>query len=637
MIIPEFLIDTTAALNGNEIPDELPQDMVPTSSRDLNESVDFLKELLTRDASVRAATGINMPLPGRSGTPGKESSLYQDPFSRSSRSSTPRSFGAKRSVGDAAAYKNDDISETPVYRSAARHINRSAVRFKGQAPGSELDDLKSQLAKTKALVDGTRSGSISPAAETPSASEPPSRLAPHANADTEELAELEREEAHLAQEKSNLETSVASDTSNLSSSDLTAEERTRLADRRRKNERQLMRVAHQQLPLVRERLSRVQERLQGSRKQEARARDQRNAQEDSALALSESRFGRDTPKSSDKSETRSDRSVAQWDRHATPPPSESSRSDRPQDYDPSRSLYQRANASSGSLPPVTSTAAGPVSRTPSVSSSTSGGAPPTSGPERAQWLREQAQRKVRERMAALGIAVPDKPASSPTLPPTSTPEPAPPAEPQQDLVPDIDALSLKREEARAARHRADQESDATLAPVSKLAPTNPFAAMASASESASASTPISFPEPAPVSKSPPTSRQFADAKDSDAEDSDAEERELARREAELEQRRAERLAAGSAAPQSVAEPETSDDEEEAELVRREAELAAHRAARLAQVQGGSDSSDEDEGPEDLDARPHPPQAHRPSYPRLENEQQTNPWGLEEASSRFPEL
>ncbi|KAG2066386.1 hypothetical protein BDR04DRAFT_1106832 [Suillus decipiens] len=49
-------------LNGNDIPDELPSELIPPSSRDLDTSVNFLKDILKNDTRARSPLGLDTPV-----------------------------------------------------------------------------------------------------------------------------------------------------------------------------------------------------------------------------------------------------------------------------------------------------------------------------------------------------------------------------------------------------------------------------------------------------------------------------------------------------------------------------------------------------------------------------------------------
>lgn len=133
------------ALNGNEIPQELPAELIPSSSRDLSESVDFLKDLLKQDTTVRNATALNLAEPGsnKDAKYSETRSFYKNPVERDA--SRP---------SDAVAYKHRE-SDSAGYRSRSRYLDRRDVRFDGQSAAEDLGEMKRQLEKTQRMLERT--------------------------------------------------------------------------------------------------------------------------------------------------------------------------------------------------------------------------------------------------------------------------------------------------------------------------------------------------------------------------------------------------------------------------------------------------------------------------------------------------
>ncbi|WFD18417.1 hypothetical protein MCAP1_000619 [Malassezia caprae] len=133
------------ALNGNEIPQELPAELIPSSSRDLSESVDFLKDLLKQDTTVRNATALNLAEPGsnKEAKYAETRSFYKNPVERDS--SRPN---------DAVAYKHRE-SDSAGYRSRSRYLDRREVQFDGQSAAEDLGEMKRQLEKTQRMLERT--------------------------------------------------------------------------------------------------------------------------------------------------------------------------------------------------------------------------------------------------------------------------------------------------------------------------------------------------------------------------------------------------------------------------------------------------------------------------------------------------
>ena len=133
------------ALNGNEIPQELPAELVPSSSRDLSESVDFLKDLLKQDTNVRNATALNLTEPGsnKDAKYTETRSFYKNPVERD----------AGR-TSDAVAYKHRE-SDSAGYRSRSRYLDRREVQFNGQSAAEDLGEMKRKLEKTQRMLERT--------------------------------------------------------------------------------------------------------------------------------------------------------------------------------------------------------------------------------------------------------------------------------------------------------------------------------------------------------------------------------------------------------------------------------------------------------------------------------------------------
>lgn len=133
------------ALNGNEIPQELPTELIPSSSRDLSESVDFLKDLLKQDTSVRNATALNLAEPGsnKDAKYAESRSFYKNPVERDT-----------NRPSDAVAYKHRE-SDSAGYRSRSRYLDRREVQFDGQSAAEDLGEMKRQLEKTQRMLERT--------------------------------------------------------------------------------------------------------------------------------------------------------------------------------------------------------------------------------------------------------------------------------------------------------------------------------------------------------------------------------------------------------------------------------------------------------------------------------------------------
>ena len=114
------------------VPDQLPSELVPPSSRDLDNSVDLVKELLKHETRSRSPSSLDAPI----------SRLK----TRSFNSSSP-SLDLNR---DATIYKHSD-SEPPggFYKPRSRHVDCDD----DDSPATDLSDMKCQLANTAHMLD----------------------------------------------------------------------------------------------------------------------------------------------------------------------------------------------------------------------------------------------------------------------------------------------------------------------------------------------------------------------------------------------------------------------------------------------------------------------------------------------------
>jgi actin cytoskeleton-regulatory complex protein PAN1 len=138
-------------LNGNDIPDELPAELVPPSSRDLDTSVNFLKDIPKNDTRARSPSSLDNPV----------SRLPKCSFNNSNSS---RAGGHQ----DTTVYKHSD-SEPPsgFYQPHSRHVDCSAVRSNSDADSlaADLFDIKRQLENTAKMLDRATEADASRTAE----------------------------------------------------------------------------------------------------------------------------------------------------------------------------------------------------------------------------------------------------------------------------------------------------------------------------------------------------------------------------------------------------------------------------------------------------------------------------------------
>ncbi|KAJ5902370.1 hypothetical protein N7495_002898 [Penicillium taxi] len=138
------------ALNGYPVPNRLPPELIPPSTRHLNDSIGTIKSLLSQDAETRKATGAFLQ-PQKTGV-----SYLKDHSFRGGGGSTP---GANRK--DATMFKNNDSAGG--YRSSARRRVGNDTRTPSPAPSSQysegeeltVEQLAKKIREAKIMLDAT--------------------------------------------------------------------------------------------------------------------------------------------------------------------------------------------------------------------------------------------------------------------------------------------------------------------------------------------------------------------------------------------------------------------------------------------------------------------------------------------------
>ena len=338
---------------------------MPASARDLNQSIDFLKDILKNETRARS--------PGN----------FDDPMSklptRSFHSDTARGAGGRQ---DATVYKHNDDHTPPggVYQPRSRHIDRDTVRTRSDDPTDDLSAMKRQLENTAKMLDRT----------------------------SEENAARTREDEELDREMSDLRYRIKRLQDDL---DYVSRGPRSYAkdDERRKLERELLHLMHEKLPDLEKRIEENQARKDKEKREQTRDRDKRN-----------DRFGRfsdrddqyprryddedryRSPYGKDRSRER-DRPRDDYDRR------DYDRRDRDRDDDRDRG-YRRSPTEDTRAPPPPPPPPNPPSI--SVSQPPPPPPPPSSTPtnmarmtkeERQAYIKAEAQRQIQERMKALGV------------------------------------------------------------------------------------------------------------------------------------------------------------------------------------------------------------------------------------------
>jgi hypothetical protein len=136
------------ALNGYPVPARLPPELIPPSTRHLNDSIGTVKSLLSQDAETRKTTGAFLQ-PQKTGV-----SYLKDHSFRGGANNQP---GATRK--DATMFKNNDSAGG--YRSSARRRVGNDTRTPSPAPSSQNsegddltpDQLRKKIREAKVMLD----------------------------------------------------------------------------------------------------------------------------------------------------------------------------------------------------------------------------------------------------------------------------------------------------------------------------------------------------------------------------------------------------------------------------------------------------------------------------------------------------
>ncbi|QRW00930.1 actin cytoskeleton-regulatory complex protein pan1 [Ceratobasidium sp. AG-Ba] len=348
-------------LNGNEVPDILPPELVPASARDLGDQVGFLKDLLKNDTNVRATNSSPASrAPQRS---------FHDTSSPSDRK-------------DGTVYRHDD-TDIKAYKSSARHIDRSRVRFGDDSPSADLEDMKRQLSSASKALD---------------------KASKRSSEDDDLDEEMDELKARVRRVQDDLE--YVSRGPRTSSKD----------QERRKLEREMLELMHERIPEVERKIADRDRRRKDEDRDWARDRDKRNA----GYRSRDDDYDRDRDyRDRDRERERErERDVGYLRGSYDRPGSRGYDDERPRsrgydDRDRPRSRNRpRSPSRSPSPPPRKARTPAPAPSGPSADSAPPPPppAPATPAPkgetkeERAARLRAQTQAKLQARMRELGVA-----------------------------------------------------------------------------------------------------------------------------------------------------------------------------------------------------------------------------------------
>lgn len=487
--------------------------------RDIDSTVDFVKDLLRNDNSSRNTPDINLP------------------GSYANRSNTNKDR-------DATNYKHDD-TRTAGYKSSARHLDRRQVRYEGEDPSSELDSLKRDLEKSSAVLDRS----------------------------ADEFAKRTEEDEQLEQELDDLKyrvRRVKDDIEYVSRGKRTPEK----DEERRKLERELMFLMHERLPEVEKKIEEREERKRQEVREGIRARDKRNetyGRYDRYDGGRRSSFDRERERYREEDRERSryddrdregrdsrDRSRDRYDSYSSRRPL----SPPPRDRTPPAVPAQQPKSAITVPPPAPPAPTSAKTSAPSTKNMTP--------EERSAFIRAQAQERLQARMRALGMAVPDSEPSTPTVDKSVEERLEREKKEAEEKAKQAEKEQEEREAARKARlQQATGGGSATPTPTANGTKAAPPAPVKSAMKKAPAPPPPK-PRAAPAGVSSP--KPSVTPVRSPAPKPTAEDEELRREEEEhkrvMEERRA-RI-------QRMREEEEEAQRAEEEMLKRRQEAAAAR-------------------------------------------------------------
>ncbi|KAG8217055.1 hypothetical protein J3R82DRAFT_5048 [Butyriboletus roseoflavus] len=406
-------------LNGNDIPDELPAELIPPSSRDLDTSVNFLKDILKNDTRARSPLGLDTPI----------SRLKERSFTSSS------SFTQQGGRQDATVYKHED-AEPPggFYQPRNRHVDRSAIRSRvdDTSPAtSDLSSIKRQLLNTQKMLDDT--------------------LASEQSSDA-----LDRELEDLRYRITRLQ----EDIEYVSKGPRTAAK----DEERRRLEREHARLMHEEVPALEKKMEERERRREREEREWTRDRDRRNERfgrfggDDSGRYSPASRYREDEERPYSRGASRYDRDDRDYDRSY----SDGDR-DRNRDADRDRDRHLESSTATRMPPPPPPQPASSTSQPPLLAPAPAPTRSPAPGiknmtpEERRAFYRAEGQRRLESRMKALGVVVPSSASvASPTLDTTIEDRLAQEKKEAEEKVREAERQAEEREKQRKEKLEAEK-------------------------------------------------------------------------------------------------------------------------------------------------------------------------------------
>ncbi|KAG6334877.1 hypothetical protein ID866_4218 [Astraeus odoratus] len=441
-------------LNGSEIPDELPPELVPPSSRDLDTSVNFLKDILKNDTRARSPSALDTPV----------SRLKERSFTSSA---TLMQQGSRQ---DATVYKHEDV-EPPggFYQPRSRHVDRSAVRSRADdanPANSDIASLKRQLLNTQKMLDDTLSSE---------------RESDQLDRDLEDLRYRIRR--------------LQDDLEYVSRGPRTATK----DEERRRLERELVRLMHEEVPELERKVEERDARREREKREWARERDMRN--ERFGRFSGDDLGGRYSPASDSRYRGDEDRPYSRGPSSRYERDERRHGREREKDNEKDRELDRERElvldpspAATRSPPPASGrSSATSVITPPAVSRSPAPQLKNMSAEERQAFIRAEAKRRLEARMQALGVSTPQSTsASSPTLDTSVEDRLAEEKREAEEKARQAERQATERERLRREKLEAEKAIKDGVSITPAATPTS----------SAPAPSPATVPVPTPVSALP---------------------------------------------------------------------------------------------------------------------------------------
>lgn len=390
------------------IPQTLPPEMAPPSAKDLEDSVAFVGNLLKNDRNARST------------------SPYESPSYAKSRSLQGSEQGRK----DATVYRHDD-SGLKTYKSSSRHLDRDTVRSRNDdGARGDLDDAKRSLRGAQSLLSDSRA--------------------------------RDEQEEDLKDELRDLTRRIERIRDDLDYNIRSGRRTTAKDEEKRRLERELMRLEHEELPELEKRIEEHDTEKRRRRAQQTLDRDRRNDKYDSRFGDT---YRRDREREEYYRQKEMDRDYRDRDEYRS---RSVSRSPSPRGYQrgtydddryerPSYGGRERGSHRSDHSrprsrdrprsPPPAPSAPKPQEHKPAPPTPPPVPSPGPKAKMTAEERRLAAQQRVQERARSLGLVAP------------SSAAPSEPASPGVDATVQ-ERLEKEKAEAAAKAAEADREAEA---------------------------------------------------------------------------------------------------------------------------------------------------------------------------------